>query len=122
VHVLKTCTSKSAGKSAKGIILMAKKIYVGNLSYGTTEASLTTAFSQFGEVVSASIISDRYSGQSKGFGFVEMADEQAADAAVGALNNSDLDGRRLRVNEAIDKPRRPRHDFDNDRGGNNDRW
>ncbi|HZK19211.1 MAG TPA: RNA-binding protein [Treponemataceae bacterium] len=96
---------------------MAKKIYVGNLSYGTTDAALTTAFSQFGEVVSANIISDRYSGQSKGFGFVEMADEEAANAAIGALNNSELDGRRLRVNEAIDKPRRPRQDFDN-----NDRW
>ncbi|OJF77538.1 MAG: RNA-binding protein [Treponema sp. CETP13] len=100
---------------------MAKKIYVGNLSYGTTEAALTTAFAQFGEVASASIITDRYSGQSKGFGFVEMVEEEAADAAIGALNNSDLDGRRLRVNEAIDKPRRPRHEFNNDRGGN-DRW
>lgn len=99
---------------------MAKKIYVGNLSYGTTEAALTTAFSAYGEVASANIITDRYSGQSKGFGFVEMVEEEAANAAIGALNNSDLDGRRLRVNEAIDKPRRPRQDFNNDRGG--DRW
>ncbi len=85
---------------------MAKKIYVGNLSYHTTDDSLRSAFSQFGEVVSANIIIDRYTGNSKGFGFVEMSSDQSASAAIAGLNSKELDGRQLRVNEANEKPAR----------------
>ena len=85
---------------------MAKKIYVGNLSFSTTEDSLSDTFAQFGEVLSAVIVTDRYTGRSRGFGFVEMQDENAADAAISALDGKELDGRNLRVNVANSKPRR----------------
>ena len=88
--------------------LMAQKIYVGNLSYNTTDDTLANAFSQYGEVTSAVIIKDRYTEQSKGFGFVEMSDPAAADEAIANLNGKELDGRRVRVNIAEDKPRGPR--------------
>jgi RNA recognition motif-containing protein len=86
----------------KGII-MAKKIYVGNLSFRTDESELNELFAQYGEVVSARIITDRDTGRSRGFGFVEMSDEAQADEAIGALNNQEVGGRNLTVNEA--KPR-----------------
>jgi cold-inducible RNA-binding protein len=79
---------------------MSKKIYVGNLSFQTTESDITQAFSGFGPVESVSIITDRDTGRSKGFGFVEMADQADADKAISALNGTDLDGRNLTVNEA----------------------
>lgn len=85
-------------------------IYVGNLSFNTTEDSLREVFGQFGEVSSARIISDRETGRSRGFGFVEMPSDEEGQAAISALNNTDLDGRTLTVNEA-----RPRED--NRRGG-----
>jgi RNA recognition motif-containing protein len=87
---------------------MAQKIYVGNLNYNTTEDTLQAAFSQHGEVVSVAIIKDRFTDQSKGFGFVEMADENAANAAITALNGQDVDGRQVRVSIAEDRPRSPR--------------
>ena len=87
---------------------MAQKIYVGNMNYATTEDSLKNAFSQYGEVVSAVVIRDRYTEQSKGFGFVEMADDGAAEAAIAALNGTEFEGRRIRVNQAEDRPRNPR--------------
>ena len=94
---------------------MAKKLYVGNLSYSTTEESLNALFSQFGEVVSAIVIKDRATGQSKGFGFVELADEAAADKAIEAQNGKEFEGRRIRVNVAEErKPRPPR--FNRDEG------
>lgn len=85
---------------------MGKKLYVGNLSYGTVEDGLRSAFQAFGNVVSAKIITDRDSGQSKGFGFVEMSTEDEAHAAIDGMNGQNLDGRAVRVNEAMDKPRR----------------
>lgn len=85
--------------------MVSKKIYVGNLNYATTDESLSAAFSKFGEVLSAVVIMDRTSGLSKGFGFVEMADEAAADEAISVMNGKDLDGRRLRVNVAEDRRR-----------------
>jgi len=85
---------------------MGKKLYVGNLSYGTVEDGLRSAFQAFGNVVSAKIITDRDSGQSKGFGFVEMSSEDEAHAAIDGMNGQNLDGRAVRVNEAMDKPRR----------------
>lgn len=88
---------------------MAKKIYVGNLNYDTEEYQLSDLFGQYGTVMSAKIIFDRDTNRSKGFGFVEMEEEDAAEAAISALNNYELDGRNLRVNEA--RERKPRRDF-----------
>jgi len=85
---------------------MAKKLYVGNLSYDTTQDSLNQAFSQFGTVGSAVVIADRDSGRSKGFGFVEFDDDAAADAAIAGMDGKDLDGRNIRVSEA--RPREER--------------
>ena len=79
---------------------MSKKLYVGNLSFQTTEAEVTAAFEQHGTVESVSIITDRDTGRSKGFGFVVMTDDEAADKAIGTLNGSQLNGRTLTVNEA----------------------
>ena len=84
---------------------MAKKIYVGNLSFSTTEETLRNQFSQFGKVVSVQIILDRETNRSKGFGFVEMEDEGEADSAITGLNQKDIDGRRVRVSEAQEKKR-----------------
>ena len=89
---------------------MGKNIYVGNLSFDTTEEGLRSLFGQHGTVDSAKIITDRDTGRSRGFGFVEM-DTEGGDAAIGALNGTNLDGRDLKVNEA--KPREPR---------DNNRW
>jgi len=78
-------------------------IYVGNLSFNATEEDLKTAFGAFGSVSSASIIKDKFSGESRGFGFVEMPNQAEAQAAIDGLNGQDLNGRALNVNEA--KPR-----------------
>ncbi|MCR9199538.1 MAG: RNA-binding protein [Planctomycetaceae bacterium] len=83
---------------------MSKNIFVGSLAWATTSEGLEQAFSQFGTVTSAKVISDRETGRSRGFGFVEM--ESGADEAIDALNGSDLDGRQIVVNEA--RPREPR--------------
>ena len=90
---------------------MNKKLYVGNLSYDTAESQLETLFSGAGEVIEVTIIQDRDSGRSKGFGFVEMSTESAAAAAIEQFNGTSVDGRTLKVAEA--QPRRPRED----RGG-----
>ena len=82
-------------------------IYVGNIAWSMTEDELNALFSEFGTVSSAKIITDKYSGRSKGFGFVEMDDDAEAEAAIEALNDSDQNGRNLRVNQA-----RPREDRD----------
>ena len=86
---------------------MSKKIYVGNLSYSTTEETLRNQFSQFGEVVSVAIIMDKFTNKSKGFGFVEMQEEAAADNAISTLNQKEIDGRRVRVNVAEERKPRP---------------
>jgi RNA recognition motif-containing protein len=85
---------------------MGKKIYVGNLPFSATQESLSEMFSQFGNVSSTKIITDRDTGRSKGFGFVEMTDASEADAAIEKLHGSDMGGRNLTVNEA--KPMEPR--------------
>ncbi len=90
---------------------MAKKLYVGGLSYSTTEAGLRDAFAKAGAVTSASVIIDKMSGRSKGFGFVEMETEEAAQAAINMFNGQDLDGRTLTVNEARPKEDRPQGNF-----------
>jgi len=75
-------------------------IYVGNLSYETTEEDLRSAFSEFGAVTSVSIIKDKFSGQSKGFGFVEMSSKAEGQSAIDGLNGKEISGRALKVNEA----------------------
>jgi RNA recognition motif-containing protein len=87
---------------------MAKKLYVGNLSYRTTEDGLHGLFSGFGTVESAKIVFDRDNGNSKGFGFIEMATDEEAAAAIAGTNGKEFEGRQIRVNEAMDKPRRDR--------------
>ncbi len=90
---------------------MSKKLYVGNLSFQTTENELTNLFEQAGQIESITIITDRDTGRSKGFGFVEM-DSQDAEKAIAQFNGSELNGRSLTVNEA-----RPREERSNNRGG-----
>lgn len=85
---------------------MGKKLYVGNLGYGVSGPDLESLFASFGSVQSAEVISDRETGRSKGFGFVEMANANEAEAAIAALNGKDHEGRPLTVNEA--KPREER--------------
>ncbi len=78
-------------------------IYVGNLPYSITEEELKAAFAGFGEVENASIITDKYSGRSKGFGFVEMPDDASAEEAIKALDGTDMQGRNVKVNQARPK-------------------
>jgi RNA recognition motif-containing protein len=85
---------------------MGKKLYVGNLTYGVTDGTLSQMFEPHGSVQSAQVIMDRDAGRSKGFGFVEMGSEPEAQAAIAALNGKEVDGRSLTVNEA--KPREER--------------
>jgi RNA recognition motif-containing protein len=91
-----------------------KRLYVGNLSFVTTEQALRETFGAIGEVVSADLITDRMSGRSKGFGFVEMADEATAQRAIDQLNGHLVDGRELKVAEA--RPRRQRDSHRDSRG------
>jgi len=111
---------------------MGSKIYVGGLPYSTSEQELSDLFAQYGGVQSAKVITDKYTGQSRGFGFVEMGSDAEAKAAIEALNGTELGGRSLTVNEA--KPQAPRTGgFDGgnrggggrgggNRGGGGDRW
>jgi cold-inducible RNA-binding protein len=89
-------------------LVVSKKLYVGNLSYEVTNASLEELFAPFGSVRSAQVIQDRDTGRSKGFGFVEMADDSAALAAIQGLNEKEHNGRPLAVNEARPREDRPR--------------
>jgi RNA recognition motif-containing protein len=86
---------------------MSNRLYVGNLSFHTTDDSLRSAFEGLGEVVDAKIIMDRDSGRSRGFGFVTMSTSEAAQQAASAMNGAMLDGRALRVNEAEERQSRP---------------
>ncbi len=85
---------------------MASKLFVGGLSWDTKEDSLKNLFSQAGDVVSATVITDKFSGRSKGFGFVEMSSEKEAKEAIKKFNGQSLDGRNITVNEA--RPQQPR--------------
>lgn len=96
---------------------MNKKLYVGGLPYSVTEDKLQEIFSAHGTVESARVITDRFTGRSRGFGFVEMSNEEEAQTAIDSLNGSDLDGRSLTVNEA-----RPQEDRGGGGGGGGDRW
>ena len=92
------------------------KLYVGNLSFDTTEAELRDVFSQFGEIGDLTLITDRDTGRPKGFGFVEMRNDQAARDAIAALDGKELGGRTIKVNEARPKPQR------SGGGGGRGRW
>ena len=94
-------------------------IYVGNLPFEATDESLQTAFTEFGEITTARVITDRFSGRSRGFGFVEMPDNAEAEAAIAAMNGKDMGGRALTVNEA--RPREDRGGGGGGGGGNRDR-
>lgn len=96
---------------------MTKKVYVGNMSFDTTEDKLRELFAAHGEVVSVNVIADRYTGRPRGFAFVEMATEGAATAAIASLNGQMVDDRQLNVAEA--RPRKPR---DRDRDDDRRRW
>ena len=98
---------------------MGKKLYVGNLAFATTEQLLANKFAEFGTVESAKIITDRESGRSKGFGFVEMSNDDEAQAAISAMHGKEFEGRTLTVNEAKPmEPRAPRSGgFGGPRGG-----
>ncbi len=96
------------------------KIYVGNLNFRVTDDNLRELFSQYGEIVSATVLMDRMSGRSKGFGFVEIADDAAANAAIAALHETEYMDRKLVVNEArprVEGDRPPRKSFNRGGGG-----
>lgn len=97
---------------------MSTNLYVGNLSYNTTEDALRNLFQEYGEIESVKLITDRYTGRSRGFAFVEMASEQEAQEAISALNGKSIDGRELRVDKA--KPKTA--DRGQQGGGRRPRW
>lgn len=84
---------------------MSKKLYVGNLSWGTNDSSLHEAFARFGEITEAKVITDRDTGRSRGFGFVTFTEEQSAETAASEMNGVDLDGRTIKVDQAEEKQR-----------------
>lgn len=90
---------------------MATNLFIGGISYQSTDDDLANHFGSVGTVVSAKIITDRDSGKSKGFGFVEMSSDEEAKAAIDKLNGSELNGRSISVNEARPREERPRRDF-----------
>ena len=96
---------------------MAKKLFVGNLSYNMTDDQLNAIFAAFGTVISANIVFDKFSHRSKGFGFVEFVDEANNQKAVDELNGKELDGRPIVVNISEPREDRPKRDFGGDRGG-----
>ena len=100
-------SGRAADSLRKQIISMSTKLFVGNLSFNTTENDLQDAFAPHGTVVSVDLIMDKMSGRSRGFAFVTMESKEAADAATKALNGAELDGRALTVNEARPREERP---------------
>lgn len=96
---------------------MNKKLFVGNLSYATTDEQLRAMFEAIGPITSAAVITDRFSGKSKGFGFVEMESEESARAAIEALNNKELNGRNITVSEARPPAERSSGGFGGGRSG-----
>jgi len=95
-----------------------QNLFIGSLAYATTDESLKAFFETIGEVTSARVVTDRETGRSKGFGFVEFAEDAHNQKAIDELNGKELDGRPINVSLARPKEDRPRRDFNNDRGGN----
>ncbi|KAK9725802.1 hypothetical protein RND81_05G170200 [Saponaria officinalis] len=107
--VLKQSISQnSASSMLNSVRYMSTKLFIGGLSYATDDNSLREAFSQFGEVADARVIIDRNTGRSRGFGFVDFADPESANGALGAMDGQDLHGRNIRVNLANERPPGPR--------------
>lgn len=100
---------------------MGKKLFVGSLSWNTNDAGLHEAFAPFGAIAEAKVITDRETGRSRGFGFVTFEDDDAADAAISAMNGATLDGRTIRVDVAQDR-REGGGGGGRPRGGGRDRW
>jgi len=96
---------------------MATKLFVGNLSFNTTEGQILDLFKQAGNVVSCELIMDKYTGKSRGFAFVQMGTQEEANKAIADLNGKEIDGRALTVNEARPREERPRGDFGGGGGG-----
>lgn len=94
-------------------------IFIAGLSYRINDADLQELFAEYGELASAKVITDRETGRSKGYGFVEIADEDSAKKAIEELNGAEYDGRTISVSEARPREERPRRSFDNNRGGGN---
>src|SRR5581483_753754 len=113
-RLLRTDSVKERSHSA-----MAKRIYVGGLPYSATDSDLEDLFAGSGTVTSATVVTDRYTGQAKGFGFVEMSTDAEADAAISALNGTMMGGRTLTVNEAKPREERPRGGGGGGYGGGN---
>ncbi len=101
---------------------MSKRLYVGGLPYSVDDSALSNLFASFGNVVSANVIMDRATGRSKGFGFVEMANDGAAAEAIQSLNGSELEGRSITVNEARPMEQRSNGGGGGGRGGRDRRW
>lgn len=103
---------------------MSKKLYVGNLPYSVNDEKLNEMFASFGAVTSAQVISDKFSGRSKGFGFVEFENAEEADKAAGELDGKEVEGRTIKVNEAEQRKPRERGGFrgGNDRGRGRNNW
>jgi len=101
---------------------MGTRLYVGNLAFQTTESDIQDLFGQIGAVVSCSLITDKFTGKSRGFAFVEMAAEEDAQKAIAELGGKNLDGRPLTVNEARPREDRPRRDFSGNSGGGRHRY
>jgi RNA recognition motif-containing protein len=100
-----------------GYKYMSKRLFVGNLSWNVTSEELNKLFAEFGQVTSADVISDKFTGRSKGFAFVEMANDDEATKAIEALNNKMVDNREIVVNEARPREERPQRGRDDRRGG-----
>lgn len=92
-------------------------IFIAGLSFKVNDADLSNLFEEYGEISSAKVITDRQTGRSKGYGFVEMEDEAAANKAIEELNGAEYDGRTIAVSEARPREERPRREFNNNRGG-----
>ena len=101
---------------------MSTKLYVGNLSFNTSSEQLETIFGEAGTVQSASVVEDRETGRSRGFGFVELSTKEEAQAAITALDGKDVDGRNLKVNEAKPRENRSGGGGGGSGGGGRDRW
>lgn len=96
---------------------MATKLFVGNLSFSTTEGDLLDLFKQAGNVQTCELIVDKFTSKSRGFAFIEMSSQEEANKAIAEFNGKEVDGRALTVNEARQREDRPRRDFGGDRGG-----
>jgi cold-inducible RNA-binding protein len=105
-----------------GRVKMSKKLYVGNLPYGLTEEDLKKSFGEIGECIAANIVRDRYSGNSRGFGFVEMASEEEAQEAIKKLNGGELSGRKIIVQEARPRKEYPKTSFGRSGFGRRERY